>query len=213
MTKAITRQEIMSRLSSLPYIEIFEVTEEYVVAYNQYNETDFTIRFAEYFTKKDLKDLIHVSPNIPEELQFDLDMLVDYLWEVMDHNAFLTLNGLWYVCGDEEYRSIAQYHDCADALVLPEHDAMGCMWFVRQVCIVDVARILRHTPKNLPSFRKRELIVVTLHELRHLMMDTNPALPEDVYPLKLGSEFMVERYAQEACDDNQIAHIFIERND
>ena len=216
----MTRAEIMGRLESLPFIDIFEVTDQQVVAYDLHTETDFAIRFAETFTKEDLRALIHVSPEIPAALQFDVDKLTDYLWDVMDHNAFLTLNGLWYVCSEADYNTIARFHDCGDAAFLPEHPAKGIMWFARQVCIVDVRQIEQFLARKHPNhwknpnfdsvgFLRRELMVTTLHELRHIMLDTNPVLPIDTYPLELGSEFMVERYAQEICEDGQISHIFI----
>jgi hypothetical protein len=216
----MTQQEIIGRLESLPFLDIFEVNEQYAVAYDQRNATDFTIRFAEHFTKKDLKALIHVSPEIPKRLQFDLDRLTQYLWSVMDHNAFLTLSGLWYVYSDNDYHTVARFHGCEDAIFLPEHNAKGCMWFDRQVCIVDVRRIEQYLERKNPrhwknphfhsvDYLRRELIVTTLHELRHLMLDTNPTLPIDEYPLELGSEFLVERYAQDTCEDTSISHIFI----
>ena len=198
----------MGRLESLPFIDVFEVTREQVVAYDLHTETDFAIHFAESFSKEQLEKLVHITPQIPEKLRFDRDKLAAYLWEVMDHNAFLTLNGLWFVCSEEDYRKAARFYDCDEAILLPEYDAMGCMWFSRQVCIVDVGRIVSKYPSAEVGQLRRELVVTTLHELRHLMLDTNPALPADQYPLELGSEFLVERYAQELCDDGRIANIF-----
>ena len=204
----MTREEILGRLESLPFIDIFEVTEQQVVAYHQQSATDFTIRFAEYFTREDLAERIHICQGIPAELQPGTDALTDYLWEVMDHNAFQTLSGLWFVYSDGDYNTVARFHDCDEAMALPDHNAEGCMWFARQVCIVDVGRILTKHPKASLDFLRREIIVTALHELRHLMLDTNPALPVEEYPLELGSEFLVERYAQEICEDTQISHIF-----
>ena len=123
MANTMTRQEIMSRLEDLPFLDIFEVTEEYAVVYDQHNETDFTVRFAEHFTKQHLKELIHVCPDMPSCLRFDVDMLTDYLWSVMDHNAFLTLAGLWYVYNEEDYQKLARFHSCHDGALLPEHKA------------------------------------------------------------------------------------------
>ena len=218
----MTRNEIMGRLESLPFIDIFEVTDRQAVAYDLHTETDFTIRFAESFTKEDLRALIHISPDIPAVMKMNVDMLTGYLWNVMDHNAFLTLNGLWYVYGDEDYRAIAQHHGCDEAIILPEHDAKGCMWFARQVCIVDVRRIeayfVRKNPNypetssfNAIDYLRREIMVTTFHELRHLMLDTNPALPVEDYPLEWGTEAMVERYAQEICEDGWVVGVFKER--
>lgn len=215
----MTKEEILGRLESLPFIEIFHVEETCAVVYNQQAETDFTVRFAEFFTKEDLKALIHICSGIPKELQFDSASMAEYLWQVMDHNAFLTLGGLWFVWEDADYSRIAKFHEYGDAVLLPEYKATGCMWFQRQVCIVDVGRILAQLEKKYPNYRedpdfdatgylRRELVVTALHELRHLMLDTNPALPIDQYPLELGNEAMVERYAQELCEDNSIAHIF-----
>ena len=220
----MTRQEILGRLESLPFIDIFEVADRWVVAYNSYTGTDFTVHFAESFTKQDLKERLHISPQIPAFLRPDPDALTDYLWEVMDPNAFLTLSGLWYVCSDADYETVAQFHSCGDAAVLPEHAAKGCMWYARQVCIVDVRQIGQFLQRKNPNhwkdpnfdsvgFLRREVVVTTLHELRHLMLDTNPALPAEEYPLELGTEFMVERYAQDTCEDTRIPPIFQERKD
>ena len=211
----MTRQEILDSLESCPFVEIFEVTREQVVAYNQNAATDFTIRFAEPFTKEDLRALIHVLPDIPAALRPDADALAEYLWEVMDRNAFLTLGGLWYVYSDAQYAQIARFHGYDEAVTLPDHDAKGCMWFARQVCIVDVRRIEQYLARKNPNpdfdplgYLRRDVVVTTLHELRHVMLDTNPVLPIDDYPLELGTEFMVERYAQDICEDACILHIF-----
>ncbi len=209
ISKTMTKQDILGRLESLPFIDIFEVTGQQVVAYDQRSATDFTIRFAEYFSREEFQKLIHVSPEIPACLRFDTDALTDYLWKVIDRNAFLTLSGLWFVYADGEYGTIAQFHDCDEAITLPDHNAKGCMWFARQVCIVDVGRIIAKHPQASLDFLRREIIVTALHELRHLMLDTNPVLPVGEYPLELGTEFLVERYAQEICEDAQISHIFI----
>ena len=219
ITHTMTREEILGRLESLPFIEIFEVTEQYAVLYDNHTETDLTVRFAESFTKADLKNLIHIASELPEELRFDVDALTDYLWEVMDHNAFLTLSGLWYVNTEADYRTVAEFYGNQDAAFLPEHPFKGVMWFARQVCIVDARQIEQFLARKHPhhrenpnfdsvGYRRRDLIVTTLHELRHIMLDTNPALPLEEYPPELGTERMVERYAQEICEDTQIAHIF-----
>ena len=219
----MTKQEIMGRLESLPFIHIFEETEHQVVAFNQHTASDFHIHFPEYFSKDDLKAHIHISAAIPAFLQFDVDAMATYLWTHMDHNAFLTLNGLWFVWNEEDYHEIASVYDCGEATILPEHKAKGCMWYARQVCIVDVQQIILYWQRKQPRFLKtpeqeaiiylrRDLVVTTLHELRHLMLDTNPVLWDD-YPEEVGTEFQVERYAQEICEYTDIVHIFTERND
>lgn len=213
----------MGRLESLPFIHIFEETERYVVAYNQHTASGFQICFPEHFTREDLKSRIHISANIPSFLQFDIDTMAAYLWAHMDNNAFLTLNGLWFVWNAEDYREIARFHECDEAILLPEHKAKGCMWYARQVCIVDVQQIILYWQRKQPSHKKtpdfeavtylrRDLVVTTLHELCHLILETNPAFWED-YPEEMGTEFQVERYAQETCEYKDIIHVFKERND
>ena len=206
MKQVMTRQELLDRLESHPHMELFEVTDAYAVVYDQRLATDFTVYFAESFTLQQLKQRIHVCPGLPAELTFDLDAMAQYLWQVMDHNAFLTLNGLWFVGNDADYRSVAEFHNYDEAILLPEYDAKGCMWFARQVCIVDVGRIARRG--RVLSHIRRDILVTALHELRHLMLETNPVLSVEAYPVELGSEFLVERYAQEICEDSAIARIF-----
>lgn len=224
MEKVMTKAELLDGLRTLPFIEIFEETREQVVAYDTRCETDFVVRFSEYYTREDLKALIHISPAIPPCLQLDIDALTDYLWEVMDHNAFLTLNGLWYVYDGEEYEDIARFYEHDEILSLREHDAKGYMWFARQVCVVDIRGIIRFMERKNPNrlkdvgydrteYLRRDVIVTSLHELRHIMLETNPTLPLEDYPEELGTEFMVERYAQDHCVDDQILQIFKERNE
>ena len=50
----MTRNEILGSLESMPFVDIFEVTQQYTVAYDRRLGTDFTVRFAESFTKEDL---------------------------------------------------------------------------------------------------------------------------------------------------------------
>lgn len=194
-----------------------------MVAYNQHTASGFQVCFPEHFTQDDLRSRIHISPSIPSFLQMDADAMASYLWEHMDHNTFLTLNGLWFVWNTEDYREIARFHECDDAIVLPEHKAKGCMWYARQVCIVDARQIVLYWQRKQPAgitasdgeataYLRRDLVVTTLHELRHLILDTNPAFWED-YPEELGTEFQVERYAQEICEYKDIIHIFKEGND
>ena len=168
-----------------------------------------------------MKNRTHISPEIPSLLQPDIDALTDYLWTHMDHNAFLTLNGLWFVWNEADYIQIARFHACGDAAILPEHRAKGCMWYARQVCIVDVKQIVLYWQRKQPgtqhtpdaediAYLRRDLLVTALHELRHLLLDTNPALWDD-YPAEFATEFQVERYAQEICEYRDISHIFIEK--
>lgn len=39
-----------------------------------------------------------------------------------------------------------------------------------------------------------------IHEFRHLMMETNPFLPEDIYPGWLSTEESVEIFARDAYE-------------
>lgn len=204
----MSRAEIVAELQSRIGIEIFELTDEYVIFYDEGNATDTTIRFAESYTKEDLKAVIHISPSVPPELRPNVDALVDYLWEVMDHYAFLTLNGLWYIYSDEDYRTFARFHGYEDGRLLQEANSRGCMWFDRQVCIVDARRVRQWHPDASLDHIHWDLIMITLHELRHLMMDTNPTLPAEEYPPELGSELKVRQFAWDLCEEERIAPIF-----
>ena len=208
----------MGRLESLPFIHIFEETERSVVAFNQFTASDFQICFPEYFTRDDLKERIHISEKIPALLRFDLDAMADYLWNHVDHNMFLTLSGLWFVWDEGDFAEISRFHECDEVIVLAEHKAKGYMWYARQVCIVDIRQIISYWQRKQPdgvemwsqeavTYLRRDMVVTALHELRHLIIETNPVFWEE-YPAELGTEFQVERYAQEICEYADIFHIY-----
>ena len=121
--------------------------------------------------------LIHIQSEIPAYLQFNADALTDYLWEVMVQHVLLTLNSLWYVCPETDYRTIDQFYDCNEAATVPDRNTKGCVLFAKQVCIMDVARILKEHPDACMPKLRREPVVTTLHELRHLVFYTNPSYP------------------------------------
>lgn len=216
----MTRRDIISALEEHPFVDIFQISDSYAVVYDQSTATDITYYFPERYLPQHLMDKIHICPDMPSSLQIDKNTLTAYLWETMDHNAFLTLSGLWYVCSDEDYRFVARFHQCDEAVLLPNYDALGCMWYARQVCIVDVGRILKRLQKQHHRYQadpdfdpvvflRKKLLITTLHELRHLMLDTNPALPTDAYPIELGGEFFVERYAQEVYAESDSSQVFV----
>ena len=45
------------------------------------------------------------------------------------------------------------------------------------------------------------ILVTLLHEVRHLMLDSNSFLPEDIYPEEIKEEDEVEMFARNAYDN------------
>lgn len=92
---------------------------------------------------------------------------------------------------------------------LMDDNVLGKVWFYRNVAIIDVQNIVKSAEEvekedielGYPSRKHQDVIeqiVLTMvHELRHLMLDTNIVLSEEEYPTNLGSESKVEQFARD----------------
>ena len=137
---------------------------------------------------------------------YNVKKFAKYLLDNVDENAFLTLETLCFVANENDYNDLAKKFNCCAPYDFHAHREMGVMWFDKNVCIVDVANIAKRV-KTFESNEhllktQREIVVTAVHELRHLMLDTNIVLPYSEYPEELGRECRVEDYAQDVVSEN-----------
>ena len=200
----MNREEILYALHQLPDVEIGDITNDVCVVFD--NNTGKCFQYEFNMTEKLLASKIQVSSSIPKSLQVDVDKLAKYLLNNVDENAFLTLECLCFVANEQDYDQLAKRFNCCAPYDFHAHRELGVMWFDHNVCIVDVANIANRI-KDFESDEhliktQREIVVTAVHELRHLMLDTNIVLPYSEYPEELSGEYRVEEYAQDVVDQN-----------
>lgn len=199
--------------------------------------------FLEEMSPRSLENLIYISPDIPAKYQIDQAQLANYLWNACDKNAFITMDELVVIWSEpdepetfdppdfidsgtkhlyEKFGDEYAYEVCSELL--------GVMWFERNVVIVNMGEIVRTSERIAKensdlcdpwfSFENQVFVgfmTTAIHELRHLQMDTNILLPEDLYPLALGTEDAVEEYCREVfegnpCSMNILPNLFAEEH-
>ena len=123
---------------------------------------------------------------------------------------FLTLNDIWFVWNEEDYEKMVDYYDADPAYScdLQDEDCLGKVWFEKNAAIIDVQNIFNSAMEiekqdialGLCGYAdqdiREQLVLTTIHEIRHIMMDTNIVLSETEYPIHLASEFEVEEFAR-----------------
>ena len=198
----MNREAILCSLQHTIGVEVAEVDNDHCVIYD-----DATGKVTQYnfnMTNDLLASKIHISKSVREKIPIDKEKLTEYLLANVDEHAFLTLEGLYYVYDKSDYEELAKkYRDCSP-MDFYETKQRGVMWFDQNVCIIGVNNIIERVEKteldNIDFKIKRRIIGVTIHELRHLMMDTTIVLPADKYPPSLGHEYRVDEYAFEVTD-------------
>ena len=201
--KYMRREDILCSLQQLVGVEIAEATNDSCTIYDDVNGKVTQFNFN--MTKELLASKIHISNSVISHIPMNKEKLAEYLFNNVDKNAFLTLDGLYFVYDKSDYEELGEvYNDCTP-MEFYETKERGVMWFDHNVCIVGVKniieRVMQTETHNEVFCIKRRIVGVTIHELRHLMMDTTLVLPEDEYPPILGHEYRVDDYAFEVTDN------------
>ena len=85
-------------------------------------------------------------------------------------------------------------------------DIVGITWVERNVCIVDVKVIQEcmeegSISSSMSAFN-RAICITIIHELRHLLLETNILLDDNEYPSELSEEDAVEEYGIDVYEHN-----------
>ena len=205
-------------------------TEKQITVWDNEDAKNLSFHFLEEYTASDLASRIHISKDIPQQFQVDRKALADYLWNVFDRNGFITLEELVILWSEPEepdtyepsdfidFERQRLYEEYSDEYAFEIGDGyLGQEWFERNIAFINMGEIVRccrevaEENKDLSdpwfSFENQvvtALLTTAIHELRHIQMDTNILLPEEVYPTYLASEEAVEDYCRDVFENNPV---------
>lgn len=227
-----TKEKILAALADIDSLSIETSEENGILVWDNEDAKMLPFHFPEAMTPRSLAERIFVSSDIPPMFQINKDALAEYLWETCDRNAFITLDELvviWSEPCDEDTFGPAEFTDSGSEHLYDNlgdeyayeigQGVLGQLWWERNVVVVNMGEIVRASEEiardnedvaDIDSWFSMEnqvltgLLTTAIHELRHLQMDTNILLPEDVYPLHLSSEDAVEEYCREAFEGSDI---------
>lgn len=228
----LAKEYLLSQVSEIQELSIESSDDKGLVVWDDEDAKLLPVHFQETMTLEDLTQRIHISSDIPERYQADRQALAEYLWNACDHNAFITLEEVVVVWSepdnvetlepsdfeDEQRKRLYDEYTDEYALEIGE-GVLGQLWFERNTVMINMGEIVRAADEvatenadvvDIDPFFSFEnqvqtgFLTTVLHELRHLQMDTNIFLPEDMYPLELASEESVEEYCREAFEAHVI---------
>lgn len=189
-------------------IEILNQSRNSICLYDYQDSKEIMYIFKR--SKTELSSHIHISRRIPKKYRPNREKMVQYLLN-LPSDMLLTLSDIWFLWSEEDYDDMVAYYDAdpAYACDLQDEGCLGKMWFEKNAAIVDVQNIFNSALEiekqdiamgfdgNADQDTLEQIVITAIHEIRHIMMDTNIILPEDEYPLYLASEFNVEEFARQ----------------
>jgi hypothetical protein len=198
----------LQELASDKEIEILQETDDGILVYDL--EYGKEIAYNLNMTVEKLIDKIYINPSIPKYCMPDKKKVAEYLIKHLPVDAFYTLNKICFVYGEEaDCETLAQFFDedvdWAREVILS--DNLGKMWFEYNSVLIDVKNIIESAeqiaredramgwPSSERTDTMRQIAITLIHELRHLMLDTNIVLSEEEYPVNLSAEESVEHFA------------------
>lgn len=231
--QSLTKEFLLSQISEISELSIESSDEKGLIVWDDEDAKLLPVHFPEAMTVDDLVQRIHISSDIPKWYQADKKALAEYLWNACDHNAFITLNEVvvvWsqpddvgtYMSSDfEDEQRKRLYEEYSDEYAYEIGESvLGQLWFERNTAVINMGEIVRAADEVAaqnadlldidPFFSfdnqvQTGFLTTVLHELRHLQMDTNIFLPEDMYLLELASVDAVEEYCRDAYESHSIS--------
>lgn len=224
----LTREYLRSAATQDTSLSVEETSNTGMLLWDNEEAKFIPVHFLEEMNAEALAKRIYVSKNIPERYSINKRALAEYLWDFCDKNAFITMDELVVIWSEPEDPETFEPSDFVDSELSRLYDRfgdeyafeisaclLGQLWFERNIAVVNMGEIVRAARSIAeensdicacdPYFSFENQVEVgflttIIHELRHLQMDTNIFLPEDIYPLTLGSERAVEQYCREAYE-------------
>jgi hypothetical protein len=204
------RNEIVRSLKELEEkgeLEVLNVSRNSMSVYDFQDGKEITYTFKR--SKSGLTKHVHISKRIPQKYRPNKEKVLAYLL-ALPNDMLLTLNELWILWDEDDYTMMTDYHDVDSAWVesLYAENLFGRMWFDQNTAIINMQNIVNSALEEeyedyklgLPSHLELDIceqtVLTLVHEVRHVMMDTNIILPEDEYPIHLAGENAVEDFAR-----------------
>jgi len=212
----MNKEEIVSSLQQLANEGEIEILSQ-----NKYSITvwdnaecgkELTYYFKEFMTPESVSRKVYVSPNVPDKYKtiFSKKDIAKFLHNKIDRICLLTMKAVFVLYdsadefGDECDGYRKKLMDVADGDEYAYeicHETIGTTWWERNICVINASQIIEAV---LEMYDEDEyqfevevdigLWTTLIHELRHLLLDTNIILPENEYPIELASEENVEAY-------------------
>lgn len=229
-TQPLSKSYILAAINDIDSVEIETMDENGVSIWDNEDCKTINFRFLETMDAEALSELIFVSKDIPIEFQIDKKVLAEYLWNSCDKNAFITLDKLIVIWSEPDNKDTLEPSDFVDEQLTKLYeeyndeyafeigqDVLGQLWFERNIAVVNMGEIVRAAREverensdlgdswfSFENQLETGFLTTIIHELRHLQMDTNFLLPEDVYPLNWASEEAVEEYCRVVFEENVV---------
>jgi len=199
-------------------IEILSEDEKSITVWdNSECGKELTFYFREHNTYRNLAKRVFISPTIPKVYKpfFTKHCVMKTLLEKIDPNCFMTMTALFIVWDDNKDNETDKFRSKLEDLTDDEYaheigdGLLGITWWERNVCIISASQII-HTVLEMyeeDDYQFKEEVEIgfwttVIHELRHLLLDTNIILPENEYPQELASEDNVEEYCRKHFENN-----------
>ena len=206
--KSVEIKNALKELAQEGEIEIFKEDDDGILVYDLQEGKE--IQYNLNMTVDKLVEKIYINPSIPEYCRPDAKKVAQYLLKHLPVDAFYTLNKICFVYGEEiDCETLSEFfdEDVDWAREVIFSDTLGKMWFEYNSVLIDVKNIIESAEEierqdiamgwhgNARADTLRQIAITLVHELRHLMLDTNIVLSEDEYPVKLSAEESVEHFA------------------
>ena len=177
--------------------------------YNEGIETHF--RYEEGCTDRYVADLIHIGSGAAAKglkKQFLIDVLKKAYGEDY-YDAICTCAGIIIPSNGKEFIQMlsATFRNSDDVnewyQYCEQENVVGRMFRTHQIVFINEAEIAKLAKTLGDEIISEEeeyetgIITTLIHEIRHLMLDTNPFLPEDEFPVSEASEDAVEAFCRQ----------------
>lgn len=199
--------------------EIVSIGNEETVYFDFRTDMEIPFRYAECCTNNWLKSLIHIGESAKAKGLTE-DFVVEMIRKSFGDDfaeAVCNLSGIIIPTDEVEFNQMRDTcmknssDDPKEWYIWDDMQSTNCvgrLFSVHHIIFINEPKInnLAHDLSmdlGQDEFHREYcsgILVTLIHELRHLMLDSNPFLPEDIYPEELKDEDEVEAFARNAYD-------------
>lgn len=119
---------------------------------------------------------------------------------VLDKEYFNTLRGIVFFDSKKDFDEIKKYTDTEELYLSVnkeqfQNECVGLTIWSEQIVLINCKKIRELSSEEEAPDIRRGIWITVLHELRHLLLDCNPYLPMEKYPVEAAAEDAVEEWA------------------
>lgn len=205
----ITKEELLKSIADEPSIELLEETVATVTVYDKTEGKEITFTFQEAMSVQWLASKITISESATSIFRLSKEHIAEVLYLNLPSEHFMTLNRIFISGNESDYEKIEDILDAEGYGVDSYNNQCGVMLNYYNSVVINVNVIQAVSKEVFPEeyFGKkyesetvRGFWSTAFHEIRHLMLDTNIFLPEEVYPINLSEEKEVESFGNRVTE-------------